>query len=260
MMNYKYLIDDMVWSYSRVNTYNDCPYKFLLKYIFQNTGVSKFFANYGKYMHEILQKYYEGELNENSLVSYYLENYAKCILCRAPTQTLHMVYYKGGIDYFLHIKPLFYDVLSVEHKMEFKIGKYPFIGYLDLIGFADNKLTICDHKSQKLKPRSNRKTQTKGDVMLDEYFRQLYIYAYGWQQETGELPDQLMFNCFRSNQIITEQFDKEKFDNAKQWILDTIKKIEEENDWEPNYEFFKCKYICDVSNHCEYFKINNGGD
>ena len=51
-------------------------------------------------------------------------------------------------------------------------------GVIDLVGRSDTGgLVIVDHKSRALKPRSKRKKPTKTNQELDEYLRQLYLYA-----------------------------------------------------------------------------------
>ena len=49
-INYAPLIDDMVWSYSRIKAFVDCPYRFYLKYIRHIHGKEMFFASYGTFM------------------------------------------------------------------------------------------------------------------------------------------------------------------------------------------------------------------
>lgn len=51
-VNYAPLIDEMVWSYSRVRAFEDCPYRWYLKYIRHLRGKDMFFASYGTFMHK----------------------------------------------------------------------------------------------------------------------------------------------------------------------------------------------------------------
>ena len=67
----------MTWSYSRITKYEVCKYAWLLTYIKNCEKKGKFFAEYGSFIHQIMQKYLTGELKENELVDYYLENYLK---------------------------------------------------------------------------------------------------------------------------------------------------------------------------------------
>ena len=51
-INYAPLIDDMVWSYSRIKAFVDCPYRFYLKYIRHIHGKEMFFASYGTFIED----------------------------------------------------------------------------------------------------------------------------------------------------------------------------------------------------------------
>lgn len=73
-MKYSHIIDEMTWSYSRITAYEDCPYRFYLKYIKKIKGVRHFFSDYGSFMHLIIQKFLTGELKKSELVGYYLTN------------------------------------------------------------------------------------------------------------------------------------------------------------------------------------------
>ncbi len=82
--------------------------------------------------------------------------------------------------------------------------------------------------------------------------RQLYLYSVAVEQEYGKLPDALCFNCYRTGKFIKEQFDKQKYEETKQWAVSCIEKISNTEEFEPKQNFFSCFYICGVSEHCEY--------
>lgn len=42
--SYKKMLDEMIWSFSRLHLYEVCPYAFYLKYILKMLGVSNFYA------------------------------------------------------------------------------------------------------------------------------------------------------------------------------------------------------------------------
>ena len=63
---------------------------------------------------------------------------------------------------------------------------------------------------------------------LDEYRRQLYIYAAHVKQKYGQWPAKLKFNIFRENDWVVEEFDIDEFNRTMQWVIDTIHQIEQE--------------------------------
>lgn len=251
-LSYKPLIDDMTWSYSRIGAFNDCPYRFFLRYIKQYKETDKFYASYGSFMHKLIERFYRGELTKNEMLITFLSDFSKEVRGVRPKDTTVQKYIEAGCEYLKGFSVFPFNMIEVEKRVEFTIGKYNFIGFIDYLGEMDGKIYIVDNKSRNLKPRSNRDKPTAKDKELDLMLRQLYIYSVAIEQEYGVLPEALCFNCFRAGVFIKEQFDKQKYEEAKQWALDSIEKISHAEDFEPNRDFFSCFYICGVSDHCEY--------
>lgn len=256
-MNYSHIIDDMTWSYSRITAYEDCPYRFYLKYIKKIKGIRHFFSDYGSFMHLIIQKFLNGELAKEELVGYYLTNFRKNVVGKAPSQSIFQNYFRQGLDYLSTIEMPKDEILGVEKEISFQIEDRKFIGYIDKVSRSDG-IDITDNKSRALKERTQRKKPTKSDEELDEYLKQLYIYSIPIEQEYGELPKRLIFNCFRTKNLIVEPFKNQAYEDTKKWALDTIHTIAKESEWKPNVEWFKCKHLCDVCNDCEYYQMFGG--
>lgn len=245
----------MTWSYSRITTFEDCPYRFYLKYIRRADETRNFFSDYGSFMHLIIQKFLIGELNKRDLVDYYLINFHNNVVGKPPTYNIFQNYFQQGLEYLKHITLPEEDIVGVEKDVEFKVGNRNFVGYIDKVSRNNNGLIITDNKSRNLKPRSEKKKPTKSDRELDKYLRQLYLYSIPIENEFKELPWCLKFNCFRTQTEITEPFKNVDYDNTKKWASDTIDKISKEQKWSPNIDSFKCRYICDVHDQCDYFKM-----
>ena len=253
-MKYSHIIDDMTWSYSRITAYEDCPYRFYLKYIKKIKGVRHFFSDYGSFMHLIIQKFLTGELKKSELVGYYLTNFRRNIVGKAPSQSIFQNYFQQGLEYLKNIQMPDDEIIGVEKEVSFNLNGKDFIGYIDRVSRSGG-IDITDNKSRALKPRSKRKKPTKTDEELDKYLRQLYIYSIPIEDEFHECPKRLCFNCFRTQTDIVEPFDKDAYESTKKWALDTIETISQEENWKPNIEWFRCRYLCDVCNECEYYQM-----
>ena len=251
-LSYKPLIDDMTWSYSRIEAFNDCPYRFFLKYIKRYKDSDKFYASYGSFMHKLIEQFYRNELNKNEMLMTFLTDFSKEVRGIRPKDTTVQKYIEAGCEYLKGFSAFPFNMIDVEKRVEFSLEGYNFIGFIDYLGEKDGKIYIVDNKSRDLKPRSNRAKPTVKDKELDLMLRQLYIYSIAVEQEYGVLPEALCFNCFRTGVFIKEKFDKQKYEEAKQWALDSIERISHAEDFEPNRDFFSCFYICGVSDHCEY--------
>ena len=87
---------------------------------------------------------------------------------------------------------------------------------------------------------------------IDEYLRQLYLYSIPVYNEYKIYPKYLIFNVFRCGEWIEEPFQIEKFEEAKQWVIDTINKIKNESAWLPLSDEYFCNHLCGMRKICEY--------
>lgn len=255
-MRYDLLISQMEWSFSRLTLFEDCPYCWLQKYIFEVDVRSKFFAQFGKFMHSILEQYFSGELKKEDLVAYYLTHYLIEVTERPPSQKIGDSYFEQGRQYLKGLSFPVRKILMVESELHFQFAGHPFRGYLDLLSEdSTGLLYLTDHKSRALKKRSNRPQPTVSDIELDQYLRQLYIYAHAVKELYGRYPDYLEFNCFRTQTWICEPFKYENLQETENWARRQIELITKTDDWLPALDFWYCKHICDSSEDCEWVSL-----
>lgn len=257
--SYAPLIQDMVWSYSRICAFEDCPYRWYLKYIRYPKigGKELFFSSYGKFMHDLLAKFYSEQVGRDGLEAEYLTQFTKNVKGFVPNGSVLKNYFSDGLRCIRRLEKPNREIVAVERYVDFSVGKIPMIGFIDCLEKdASGEVLIIDHKSRKLKPRSNKKKPTKSDEELDRYLRQLYLYSIPIQKETGRAPQKLCFHCFRTGTFIEEPFSEENFEKAKQWVTDSVKIIMEESEFRPDIEFFKCNYLCEMQDHCVYFELS----
>lgn len=255
-MDYSHLIKPMRWSYSRLTTFEQCPYKFFLQYIEHERKAPLFFAEFGSFVHHILELYLNGLLPKEELPSFYLTRFTRKVGGEAPSPKIYKSFFNAGLNYLRTIDFCDPQPDAVEWKAEFKLGDYSFVGIIDVVSNKDGSLAIIDHKSHQLKPRSGRAKPTVSDKELDEYLRQLYLYAIPVFEKYGRFPDKLIFNCFRTGGLIEEPFSEEKFYEVCAWAKDLIEQITKCEYWVANPDFFKCKYLCDCHNDCEYYEMD----
>ena len=254
---YSFVVDGMTWSYSRLKAFEECPYQFFLKYIYGCTDEKRlFFSDYGTFMHSILEKFYLKKLTAEELVPYYLNHYFDEVQGAAPSEQVFSSFFESGLEYLRNIKYVDGTILGVEVPVSFEIDRFPFTGFVDLIVRDDDgTIEIWDHKSHPLKPRSYRKQPTKSDVELDEYLKQLYLYAIPVCKMYGIAPNHLVFNCYRKGILIREPFFEDRLDEAKKWAVSVIQQIRTSSEFFPKMEYFKCRYLCGVQRECEYFAM-----
>ena len=249
---YAPLVRDMTWSYSRVKTFETCPYKFYLRYILKRRPAEQFFANYGSFMHKLLEKYYKGEVKRRDLPSEFLLGFSDEVKGRAMSKKVFQNYFASGLSYLREFVPVEGGVVKTEGKVDGEINGLKFTGIVDLTLDDGEDLAIIDHKSRALKQRSKRAKPTKSDAELDEMLIQLYLYVPLIEKMYWRKPKWLCLNCFRNGEFIKEQYDEQKFEHAKAWLRENVDRIASEEDFDPDPEYFKCHNLCEMSGHCEY--------
>lgn len=206
-------------------------------------------------MHKLLGGYFLGELNKSELKTKYLTAFQTEVVGKAPSSSVFENYFQQGANYLPNVGSFMdkdsYKIIGVEDKFDFQIDKFEFVGYVDLLIECEGGLIIVDHKSGALKPTSGRKIPTAYDTAREAKLRQLYLYAEAVKQRYGEYPKKLLFNCFRTSQVIEEDFSEKKLAASQIWATSTIDAISKEGDWRPEVNLFKCKYICDLID-CPY--------
>ena len=262
-VSYKPLIEDMTWSYSRLNSFDDCPYRWFCEYIHEELPEPTFYASFGSYVHRLIGRYYLGEIEKKDLPMEFLKGFSDNVLGERPNGSIVAKYITTGKEYFDSFEPFPYEVIAVEDEISFDIKGTPFIAFVDYLGRSeDGKLIIIDHKSRKLKPRSSRIDKpTAKDIELNKMLKQLYIYAHAVYAKYGELPKTLGFNCFMNKNLILEPFNRRIYMQTLDWAQKRIEEIQNEEEFMPSVEYFKCGFLCGFNKSCCYYQgSQNGAD
>ena len=255
-VNYAPLIDDMVWSFSRIESYNDCPYRWYLRYIRQCPDEEKFYSSYGQLLHRLIEQYYKGMIAKEDMVLEFLRSYSSEVKGVRPKESTVKKYIDGAVEYLKNFDPFPYRPIGIEKRVAFEIEGIRFVGFIDFLGIddRDGEIVLIDNKSRDLKPRSGRAKPTQKDLELDVMLRQLYLYSAAVISEYGKPPKELCFNCYRTGTFIREPFREDQFQEAKDWAVNTIQQVREDSDFYPNPDFFSCYWICGVNENCEYWQ------
>lgn len=241
---YAPLIRDMRWSYSRLTSFESCPFGWFLRYIKIRRENDTFYASYGSLVHRILAGFYSGRLEKSALPTEFLMRFREEVKGFRPAASTVEKYVKEGAEYLRHPFVPDGEIIGVEEEIEFTVCGIPFVCFIDLLTKEDGKLVITDHKSRVFK------SQKEADGMM----RQLYLYAAAVQERYGEFPAVLRFNCFRDGRIVERDFDDGVFVDTAAWACTTVKAIEGAEDFFKNPEWFKCRNLCGYSEICEEFE------
>lgn len=212
------------------------------------------FAEYGSFVHELLEKYALGEFAEYELLDRYEDEYPIYVNEEFPyNQYVDLAdsYYNAAYAYlenfdgFDYLIPN-YEILGVEKHFVLEFDSFEFQGYIDLIlKDPDDNIIIVDHKSKKtFKNKKERK----------EYARQLYLYSRYIKEVYGKFPTMLIFNHFRTGTPCVIYFKENEYNEAIEWAKNTVKAIESHKYWEGDVHIddFYCNELCSYRNVCEY--------
>lgn len=248
------IADGFVWSYSRIECFCDCPYRFFLKYFAGVKEKPLFYSSYGSFIHKLIEQYYKGALTKDEMVTKFLTDFSKEVRGTRPQESTVTKYIQCGCEYLRSFQPFRFNMIDVEKRVEFNIDGIPFVGFIDYLGEEDGELVIVDNKSRDLKPRSKRAKPTLKDQELDSMLKQLYIYSAAVKQEYGKFPKLLCFNCFRTGTFIEEPFNEDAYNAAIEWAKKQVEDIKDADDFYPQIDYFSCNFICGVDKECEYYE------
>ena len=261
---YKEQLDQMTWSFSRVNAYSTCPRMFKLTYLDHAPKANSAFGEWGSLCHSVYEDFAKGNLAEYECGQAYEDRWPQYMKDEFPPSRgvpLGDKYYERGKELFTTFEGFTdnWEILSAEQEVKLRIGEYWFIGYIDLLvrDRRDGKLIVVDHKS---------KAKFKSEEEKAHYALQLYLYAEWVFEHYGEYPKQLLFNMFRVGEEVTIDFRREDHQSALEWFTSTIRQIYQDSDfWDKieleyeasnkqmstyhNSDYF-CRYICSCRESC----------
>ncbi len=266
--------DEIVWSYSRVNCYDNCPRCFDLCYNQNVDKLNNVFAQWGSLIHKCLELFFKGELDLFSLTDYYCEHYNEFVTASFPYNSysdLEESYYEAGEKYlsnFCGLDTEKYEIVGVEKEFKIKVVGYWLRGFIDLVlkDKRDNSYIIVDHKSA---------SSLKGKK-LEEYLIQLYLYSAAVHEIYGAFPKMLVFNLFRTGEVVKEVFDEYSYGEALNWFKSSVLKVDSDcvytdkislafakagkdiSEFKTNDYF--CNNICSARAYCKRSVDYEGGD
>ena len=235
------------YSFSKLSSWWVCPYGWKLRYIDHQPGIGNAFSSYGTFVHSIMERYANGEVDIWDLPRIYEWEFDTAVPEKFPYNqyvVLRDSYYKQGLEFLKAFQGYDdYKILGVEQNFDTDIDDWVFNGIIDLILEDKNgKLIIRDYKS---------KASFKNEAEKREYARQLYLYSTYVYNKFGRFPDELQFLMFRKNDLVQIPFNKNDFNESIKWAKDTVKTIREAFDYPPRCEDFYAANLCNHREYCE---------
>ncbi len=251
----------VVYSHSRLSTFEQCPFKFKLRYIDNiKPEIEKSIeAHLGSAVHNTLEWIYtevgKGRVPRiEEAIKYYSENweatYTENIIIVRKNMAAKDYFNKGVgflVDYYMKHCPFDDGTLELEKKIIIDLdgtGKYLVQGFIDRLVY--NKETkeyeIHDYKTANTIPSEEK---IAGD-------RQLALYSIGIKEIFGEHHEILLtWHYLAHNMQICSRRTNEQLEQLKREIMDLIDEIESTNHF-PAQKSILCDW-CEFKQMCPHF-------
>lgn len=264
MSEYSSEINNMTFSFSRCHSFENCKYEWYLNYLLRDSEGNRiyeneqnFYAAFGKFCHEILEKILKGEMNESEGFEFYKEHFEENTCgFDVPDSTVDK-YYFYGFDYFQNLSFDWlkdYNILGVEKECRFEINGIKFVGYIDLL--IQHKTTgdiiVIDHKSGEYPLGKRGSVLKRKQSDYDAYKKQLYLYSTQVYNEYGVYPKKIVWNYFRDSKWLELQFDYGEYKSTEKWVSEVVSEIHNEENFCPHMDYFYCENLCGFRNSCDY--------
>ncbi|MDD5191787.1 MAG: PD-(D/E)XK nuclease family protein [Candidatus Nanoarchaeia archaeon] len=251
----------VIYSYSRLSTFEQCPLKFRFRYIDKlEPDIKETIEGFlGHKVHETLQWIYE-EVAKGTILKLdeVLENYVngwnrdfnrEIKIVKEELEAEH--YFNQGvkflIDYFIKHSPFKDNTIATEKKVIINLdkeGKYQLQGYIDRLvhNKEDNIFEIHDYKTGGF-----LKTQEE----LDKD-KQLALYSIAIRELFENVNDvHLIWHFLAFNEKMVSKRTEDQLEELKKEIMRLIDKIESTKEFNPNPGVL-CRW-CEFRSYCPLF-------
>ena len=272
---------DMVYSFSRIESFNGCPYGFYLTYIKKHTGEDNIYSYLGGEVHELLEALQVGKLTRNEAIEIFEEKFddAKILGYEFMSPSVEKKYVESIVNYFENYTPIKCEEYGIEEEFLIEINGIKLKGFIDFFYLNERgKVEVIDYKSSskfsaKDLPSKTRQLvlygialEKKGMEVERVGFDMLKYYAKPWRgkeilKERWNAPiDEIEY--LENKGYVFREFNEETKQEVIDYITSSVEKINakdpnNEDDWEPvencKSDFF-CRTLCGHYDICKYQK------
>ena len=252
----KKLNTDTLWSWSRYNSYHNDEYGYLLKYIkhIPETQKDSIWGISGGSVHDILERYYIGEIKYEDMLQEYEEKLFEMNSMELKYNKINKDMndkisdkYEDSIRHFLiHYKPIEAKVIT-EQFVTIKVKEYYFQGYIDFI-FKDieGNYIIEDFKTSTMYSGIKRQNESKQLLLYSQSLIQKGVPIDKIKLRWNFLKYCTVVSCLMSKEKDGSYKTKEKNCVRSQWVKESAKNIEK---WLKKEEYDELE-IVDIIETC----------
>ena len=252
----KKLNTDTLWSWSRYNSYHNDEYGYLLKYIkhIPETQKDSIWGISGGSVHDILERYYIGEIKYEDMLQEYEEKLFEMNSMELKYNKINKDMndkisdkYEDSIRHFLiNYKPIEAKVIT-EQFVTIKVGNYYFQGYIDFIyKDVDGNYIIEDFKTSTIYTGAKKQNESKQLLLYSQSLIQKGISINKIKLRWNFLKYCTVTSCLVGKDKEGNYKTKEKNCVRSQWVKESSKNIEK---WLKKEEYDELE-IVDILETC----------
>ncbi|WP_297131799.1 PD-(D/E)XK nuclease family protein [Terrisporobacter sp.] len=273
-------MSNTIYSFSRLGSYENCPYGYYLTYIKHERGENGTYGVLGGILHEIMESLEHGLISKEDALNKWnneIEFLETLDELNFPTEKSKNNYLEDISLYLKSFKPLEFGNKEVksESYFEIELKGHTFRGYIDL--------AVIDHEKKEIKIydyKTSSKSGFTGKNLIKKCY-QLILYAtsmesaypnysiittcfdmvkYARHVETGKIKERKDIMVYEEDEyeryFLEIPYNEENKEKFLEYIETSIKLIEldiDKNDWKANYKNkFFCNNLCSHNKTCKY--------
>lgn len=186
---YKY---KKIFSYSRLNTFNNCPYEYYQTYILKKPRLNNIYGVLGGYTHQLLEQLQTQTLENKEALMLFRSKVLECEILdiKFPTDAIKNNFVECIEHYLINFKPIECKSQLIELEFYTTLGETEtcILGYIDLVTLNfDNSVFVYDYKTSTMYTKQ----------ALQEHEKQLLVYALALKNEYKITPKKIAFNMLK---------------------------------------------------------------
>ena len=204
-----------VYSISRLNNFNSCPYCYHLTYNLKLPQVQNPYSVMGDVIHDAIENIYKGEKSKEDMVSILNETLLKCELfgSKFPSEKIKANWVADMTHFVNNFKKLDGDFIT-EKGFVFDIDGVFMQGFIDAINRKDELLNILDWKTS---------SAFKGEKLKDAG-RQLILYKLAIESLFNMSVDKVGWDMLKY--VYVCYGNRKKMCSRRQWVKDISNLLE----------------------------------
>ncbi|MBU2595740.1 ATP-dependent helicase [Patescibacteria group bacterium] len=243
--------DSLYLSYSQLDDYLTCPYKYENSSIIRVPVMQHFAAAFGSSLHRAVAQFYRAKINGKTmsfknLYNNYLLNWQNDNYLNEEHEHDAKTKGKRMLLNFYKKERLNPPPAKVEQRFRFKVGRDTIAGFIDAVWEDNGEVRIIDFKSSNVDSKDKAYQAATSSL-------QLGIYALAHKELKGRLPDSVGLYFLGSGIVGESKPTERRIETVKRKIQEAREGIVAQK-FDPKPSSFNCLY-CAFSKICPYSEV-----